>query len=453
MTPIEKYFKAKELLKEVFKEEIFYKKIPILDCLRHDLPVNIINPIEKNPTLANLHHLIFWTALHTRDFFYRLTHKPKPTQESDTLLILNSVSHVRTIIPVLKKLKSPIKIIANGSGAQKALDKENIGYIPFEKYKTKKGKIEVNSEHPKYKRIKYITKTWFKKTIKQIEATENLLNKEKPKKVIVLNENNMFGRTFVRVANLNNIETLYIQHGVLATHAYDKAISNKIAVWGEQVKDFLVERGTDPNKIIITGSPGYDKLFNFKSDKNKIYQELNLDPNKEIVLYTSQPFGFEISKENNLEIMTAFIKAVKNIPNKHAVIKLHPAEHETSYKSLLKTFKKEDYTMCKETNIYELIDAAEILITQISTTALEAMILNKNIITVTTFLSSAISPYGKSKAALEVSNLDELQSTLKKILTDKELIKELEENRKKFVYSYNYKCDGKATDRIIELIT
>ena len=76
--------------------------------------------------------------------------------------------------------------------------------------------------------------------------------------------------------------TLEIQHGLI--HSYKRALkvvsskmpeevmainSDKIAVWGEGFKSFLMEAGNQASSIEITGNPRFDSFLTLSEKFNK----------------------------------------------------------------------------------------------------------------------------------------------------------------------------------------
>lgn len=87
--------------------------------------------------------------------------------------------------------------------------------------------------------------------------------------------------------------------------------------------------------------------------------------------------------------------------------------------------------------------------TYASTTGMEAVALNKPVIVVN--LTGRPDPveYVKERVALGVYKEEDLKPAVEQLLRDDS---ELAKNRKKYVEKYLYKIDGKATERIINLI-
>jgi UDP-N-acetylglucosamine 2-epimerase len=95
--------------------------------------------------------------------------------------------------------------------------------------------------------------------------------------------------------------------------------------------------------------------------------------------------------------------------------------------------------------------ACDLLISKSSTTIMEGAALGKPVIVLNLIGESP--PIGldyvREGVAVEVSREEDLASAIEELLTDDG---RLARNRKRFIKKYLYKLDGKATDRVINLI-
>ena len=150
----------------------------------------------------------------------------------------------------------------------------------------------------------------------------------------------------------------------------------------------------------------------------------------------------------NEKNISAVYNAVKSLKNVQLVIKLHPGEDQKA--PLYRKDKSFKPIMDREEiNTFELLKACELTITRHSTTAMEAVVLNKPVIILN--LSGEPDPveYVKEGVALGVYDEKDLEATIKKLLKDKS---ELTKKREKYIEKYLYKVDGKATERVVNVI-
>jgi len=309
----------------------------------------------------------------------------------------------------------------------------------------------------------------FVESVKYIELMKRVVQIENPNIIVILDEYGLYGRAAVVAGKLNSIPTLGIQHGIIEPHSFGYfhtkdeiltrnfldfsfcPIPDKTAVSGEYYKKILTKYGSySADKIIVTGQPKYDILAHVTKiyNKKKICDQLKISPDKKIIVFASQPHPEHV----NEFLFRSLFKAVKEIPNTQLVIKLHPNEYDKSLHERIAREVNIDVVITKDVNLFELLNACDILMTISSTVALEAMILGKPVIIVDLKTKPDETSFVKSDAAIGVHESEDIKPAIVKVLNDKKIRKKLESNMKGFVYDHAYKIDGSASKRIVKLI-
>jgi hypothetical protein len=335
-----------------------------------------------------------------------------------------------------------------------------------EKFNAVLKKEDINSAFLERILCYYFT-TIFGRWIEHIEMAKRMIEKERPKLILMETEFANFQRTLVIAGKQKGIPVLAVQHGVITPtyngYIYAKEdispegsvkspycpIPDKTVVYGQYDKDILTKLSAYPeDSVVVTGSPRYDIIYQADKiyDKNKICKQLNLDQSKKMILWTTQTHGLPID-ENDKNI-SAVYNAVKSLKNVQLVIKLHPAEDQ---KASLYTKDKsfEPVIIGRNADTLALIFTCDLLIARYSTTVMEAVALNKPVIILN--LSGEPDPvdYVKEDVALGVYKEEDLTPAFEKLLKDDS---ELAGNRKKYIEKHLYKIDGKATERVVTLL-
>ena len=157
-------------------------------------------------------------------------------------------------------------------------------------------------------------------------------------------------------------------------------IKNKIAIYGNLLKNYLTTKKSIPeNKIIVCGSPKYDSYFNYIKPKN----------NTKKILITPRPIinhidGVRISLYHKYEkIMKNIVRACKKNENIEVIFKLHPQQHP--HNDMIKKIIQKNFPGIKiyqDHSIKNLLLQSDLHINiasdnfDVSTVILEAMILN-----------------------------------------------------------------------------
>lgn len=226
-----------------------------------------------------------------------------------------------------------------------------------------------------------------------------------------------------------------------------------IAVISAFAKKAYIQMGVPPEKIFITGQPRFDLIQNRKFNKDQLKAELKIPENKHLAVLATQPLvGFIWTEKDNEKFIEMVCNAVKKIPETVLVIKIHPVESINIYKIILKNLKEDSVIICQDIELYELLNACDLLMTVHSTVALEAMIFDKPVITINLSGKPDIFPYAQSGAAIGVYIEEDLVPAIKNTLFNEEMKKKIAQERKKFVYEHAYLQDGKASKRVADLI-
>jgi predicted glycosyltransferase len=297
-------------------------------------------------------------------------------------------------------------------------------------------------------RFAYIVLFRFAELIEYAETFTRLIEVEKPDIIVTTGDRNDFVKMICSIGRKMGITTLIVQHGVVEDHpVYGPIYTDKMAVTGEAMKNVLMKRGVMPEQLVITGQPRYDELFMRTFNKEKLFRELGISTDNKIIVLTTQP----VSHEENESLISAVTAAMKEFPQAQLVIKLHPDENLKWYQHAINSLNYK-VIIVKDLDLFELLNACDVMMTLYSTTALEAMIMDKPVITINLMNIPDRMPYAESGAALGVYSAEDIAPAIKKAMYDEEIKKKLETGRKKFVYEQAYLIDGKASRRVADLI-
>lgn len=291
---------------------------------------------------------------------------------------------------------------------------------------------------------------------------------ENPALILLSHEYGAYERALIMAAHNQHIPSLAIQHGIIDEFktgymysANDVALTgsaqypfvplaNKTAVYGSFTKHLLTEKSSYPNHAVeITGQPRYDALQYADKlyDKAIFVKHHQIDPEKKIVLITTQPIPMENIRE---EFIFSTIQALKEVNNIQIIIKPHHNERLEWYE---KRIGNQDLIILPPLyDTYEAIFACDLLIAQTSTTIIEALILDKEVVVVNLSKLPEVLPWVEENAVLGVYNKANLSATFKDALfnTEKKAIRRM--NRRAFLMKHVYKTDGKASNRVVDII-
>jgi len=323
------------------------------------------------------------------------------------------------------------------------------------------------------RKLEYYLRAVFPFAVRLIQMARRMIEEERPGLILLQNEYGFFERALLVAGKQHQVPTLAIQHGAIDSEhgAYMHPRSeispdgsaqspycplpDKTAVYGPLHKHILTKLSAYPeDSVVVTGQPRYDRLRHMKRlySRKRLCKRYNIDMRDMIMLWTTQCHG--LSAEENRRNFECVLKVVSRLKNVTLIIKQHPGEganYTTMIKGYLAEYRANAVVTPGDSDTYEQLYACDLLISKTSTTILEAVALGKPVIVLD--LSGVVRPIGldyvKEGVALGVSSGKELGPAIETLLSGGT---QLLRNRKRFVRRYLYKLDGKATDRVVNLI-
>lgn len=407
----------------------------------------------------------------------------------------------------MKQIHKVLFIVANTAQAEmfapiaKELTDWNILFVNVNRWGSKKIAIE--------KKLQEIGFPW--KTIESCSRNrvKQILEEKQPDTVVVGNDTNDIETLFIDLANSRNISTLLVQDGITwgsigwkamrytygfrffitlpfrlfqfmtnkvlprrqkfeflifqlkygrrwkAPKIYGHGNCSKITLFGNAAKQQSISEGVNPESIIVTGSPKFDKCYYSKDAcyKQKICERLGLRPEKDIVVLFTQHLveNRYWSVKQRREFVLAIVQATTMLPSVETIIKLHaPSENEEDYHKIVKGLEHPPI-ICQYEPTHELISACSLAITHSSTVALEAMAMGKPTVIVNLF--DDVGPlFYKESGAIYVDKREDILPAIKKALYNQQTIDEMRKSMGRFVHEQAYLQDGQASRRIADLI-
>ncbi len=321
------------------------------------------------------------------------------------------------------------------------------------------------------RKMKFYFLIFFPYMIKRLSAAERMLSRLRPELVLLISEYGTFERPLLIAAKRAGIPTLAVQHGNITPlhqgymHTRDEIspdgsvespfcpIPDKMAVSGPYFKELLTQTSAYPeDSIVITGQPRYDVLdtLNKRFTAEDILKRYSIDPGKKMVLWTTQSHGMpEAEFLRNLDAVGRMAER----PRDYAfVIKQHPREGEEYSQKMRERLglpRPGIVLAQKDADTLLLIRACDLMITKFSTTAMEALALDKPLLLMNFSGEPDRIDYVAQGVAEGVYEPADLPLAIENLLNNKS---DIAEKRKEYLARYLYKIDGKATSRIIQAI-
>jgi len=286
-----------------------------------------------------------------------------------------------------------------------------------------------------------------------------------PDLILVTSEYGFFERALVVAGKLNNIPVLAIQHGSIGPlhqgYMYSKnsisasesiespycPIPDKTAVYGPFHYNFLTKISAYPaSAVAVTGQPRYDRLpmANRIFSREEFCAKLGLDPHRKIVLVATQPVPMRKA------FIESVLKGLKPFPDVQTIVRPHPKENSELYEKLIEEEKMRVVLLPREAETLEALYACDLLVAMSSTVITEATILRKPAVTVRSIGEDPAPFY--DEVTLRIDLGENLVPIFRKALYDEKTREKLKKAERKFAFNHTYKQDGKATERVVDLI-
>jgi hypothetical protein len=314
---------------------------------------------------------------------------------------------------------------------------------------------EVVIRHYSEKLSEYISLIW---------SVKNLFKNMDIRCIASLNEIGETEKAFLEF-NATKVPTILLEHGFVErvghTKRFDKLLyvdfKDKIAVWGDKKKEYLInEYNIAPDRIIVTGSPRHDDYFNSRIEKKRSKEiTVLIAPNPITEISGLGSMNLELRFENTVK---EIISTLRKLEGLKIIVKLHQIQigHNEKIKSIIKKID-DTISIYSATPVIETINNADVVIVissesfGTSTMLMESMILGKPTMNIVLDDNIPQFTHVKDKAILTISNNSDLTKNLQKILFDTDFQAELIKNADNFIEKFlSYR--GNASERFASIL-
>lgn len=278
----------------------------------------------------------------------------------------------------------------------------------------------------------------FSKISKMINEMIYLIKKNKIDIVLLSQDALMFSKTIARVAELFNIPSIVFLHGLPCGSlvGFMPLESRYIFVYGEKLKEWFIENGAFKSKVKVIGCPRYDSFIKNKcrnKEKTILYvvestNSYNLVPDR------------DLTKKQQKQILKKIFKTMKKFPEYKLIIKTKRGWDMNELPKIIAQKEKfENFRIIEKTDNLKLLNDSEIVIINSSTMGIEALILDKPVVSISVKEHDKFNPYKNIKSVEVTYTEKQLEEAIKRIITDKktrEFSKEKE--LKKYIMNDNF---------------
>lgn len=312
-------------------------------------------------------------------------------------------------------------------------------------------------------RLKKIFLTYSYYIAEVYAVSKAIIEKEKPKLILLDHEKNYYGRALITEANFKKIPTIAFEGEVI----YDyntyltqipvpeilnkkspiwRPIPDKKLLWSEYSREWYEQKYYFPKENLrVIGAPKYDFLKELNAkDKQEIMKKYDVPNEKKLITLITMDCPWEN------EYLGAVFKSLKGRRDLKIIVKIHPADSPKK-RRIEEMIRKFDINaiVLRHENSSKLIYASDFVITYTSTLVYECIIMDKKTI-LTDFGVNINLPFVKEGLLRLCKNSFELEEEIRAyFLTNKEMN---ELKRQAFIKKYLYSDDGAAAKRAVDEI-
>ena len=294
--------------------------------------------------------------------------------------------------------------------------------------------------------IKPIIQKLFEKKVEEIardiQTIKTLFQRIKIDTIMVSSEIGITEQIVISESKKHGIKLILLQHGIYydTKEAVETNLSkglypiksDKFLVWGKISENNLKNIDIiEPTKLKIIGHPKYDSWKSISMGKDSSSVLLTLTGPEHMFIQGHQISNI-IKFENHVEQICRTVIAMK----KKLIIKIHPSFHVFDFSEMIKKISS-DIEVISTGNIMELINSSDVVIATNHTTAiLESYLLQKPVICLPIIdYNLGIPTLFDFNAETNIS-IEKLQTTLEKLLHNKNFKNKTIQRQNEFVENY-----------------
>ena len=231
----------------------------------------------------------------------------------------------------------------------------------------------------------------------------------------------------------------------------DLNLADRLCVTGEAERRAIGSHLRDPDKAMVVGNPALDHLAARMEAlppaadcRTEVAGALCIEPRKRWVVYTT---GYI-----NTFMFAGVLEALTALPDSHLIVKVHPGESASFYAERIPPALRERVALTHtELDLHRLLRAADAVVSYVSTTLLEAMLLERPVVTVN--FSPQENPLPLADYGVpEGRTVEGLRAEVARALDDPAWRAELLRRQARFVADYAHQNDGQAARRAADVI-
>lgn len=272
-------------------------------------------------------------------------------------------------------------------------------------------------------KIHHLVRTALPSLMEFIDEVHALFKKQTNLKTALVDEDIRLAKNaFCQVAKQYGVTTFVECHAALAMrHGFLPLTADYICVWGIKQKNKLEQWGCPKNRILVTGRSRYHpySIMNPAETRSRIVGKYRFDPQKPFVLVACRPIAFlGLYLENTTQrTIDQILEAIARLGNAQFLIKLHPADKNESYYNQWVLRKGlTNVRIVRDEDPMLLAKAADFIIVNSSTYAIDGFAMDKVVVLYTDRLPSGVEEFSAYDVFWEVNSPEQLVGVVDRLI-------------------------------------
>jgi hypothetical protein len=292
------------------------------------------------------------------------------------------------------------------------------------------------------------------------EEMARVIESVRPALVCLYAESSGWGRAAVAACREAGVPTLAIQHGILYPKYYSYRhgpgergcpLPDRTALFGESARRLLLELGHyPPESLVLTGSPKFDDLIAAAAgrDRGALRRGLGVGEGERLVVVASRHRAIRETHASIGPVLPGLVRAIESLPATRCLVKPHPAEAAADYDADLAGAAR--IQVLPKSDLVELLQAADLLVTVESLSAVEALVLGLPVVVLNQ--PNHLRELVDRGVALGVGAGEDPRPALEAALFDAPTRERLATARGRYLDEVALGVDGRATARLLALV-
>lgn len=272
---------------------------------------------------------------------------------------------------------------------------------------------------------------WFENrchsSVRALLLAQKVVSKIHPPVIVAMDPSDYEAKCFTEIGKHLGVPSFCIQYGMMGAEdtEWRYFTQDYVGTFDVTSAKTLEEFGIPRERILVSGNPRFDLYQPNEARRKKFRETLKIPPQSTVIGFTSIPTPSEglgkIESAITAQEYSRVLETVYRIPwecsNSVLVVKTHPDEDISIHNPYRKKVPPDRLRFITNGSAYEILNGSDIVITLYSTSGLEAILLDKDLIFLNLSGREDMVDYASRGAAWAVRREEDLVPAIRSLLS------------------------------------